>query len=210
SDYTIADFVADLRAPTPSAAAELTTPDRRELGDKVAGLSRHLINHIQQQQQTLGTHITNLQQRLNLLHPGVQLVQRQQRVDELEQRLGLSLRSRMQHNRQLMSNLTARLQSQEPAKHISQLKQKTRELRHRMQLTTSNLHRFQEQRLAAVIRNMNALNPLATLERGYSITSRVSDGKIVDDATKLSAGDMVETRLAHGTILCLVESTKEP
>ncbi len=209
-DYTIADFVADLRAPTPSAAAELTTPDRRELGDKVAGLSRHLINHIQRQQQTLGTHITNLQQRLNLLHPGVQLVQRQQRVDELEQRLGLSLRSMMQHNLHLMSNLASRLQSQEPAKHISQLKQKTRELRHRMQLTTSNLHRFQEQRLAAVIRNMNALNPLATLERGYSITSRVSDGKIVDDATKLSAGDMVETRLAHGTILCLVESTKEP
>ncbi len=208
-DFTIVDFVADQRAPTPSAAAELATPDQRELSEKITGFYRHLSSQITRQQKTLRLGIDNLQQRLSLLHPGLQLGQRQQRVDELEQRLGLVLKTRMQQNRQQLTNLEARLQSQTPEKQITLLKQKSQELGRRIQFAVSNLHRVQEQRLAAIIRGMNTLSPLATLERGYSITTRLPGGEILDNAAKLTAGDQVETRLAHGTIRCLVESSEE-
>ncbi len=208
-DFTIADFVADQRAPTPSAAAELATPDRRELTDRVANLTRHLINQITRQQHTMELHISNLQQRLNLLHPGVQLGQKQQRLDELEQRMSLGMQSRMLQNQNQVHNLDTRLQSQAPGKLVSLFKQKTGELSRRMIFAANNLHRLQKQRLAAVTGSMNALSPLATLERGYSITTRLPEGEILDDAAILSAGDRVETRLAKGKIKCLVESSEE-
>ncbi|MCP4127158.1 MAG: exodeoxyribonuclease VII large subunit [Gammaproteobacteria bacterium] len=208
-DFTIADFVADQRAPTPSAAAELATPDRRELSEKISGLYRHLYSQVTRQQQTQGVGINNLQQRLRLLHPGVQLGQRQQRVDELEQRLGLALQTQMLQSQQQLSNLDARLRFQSPGKQIALLRQKSEELTRRIQFAVSNLRRVQKQRLAAAIGNMNALSPLATLERGYSITTRVSDGAILDDAADISVGDHIETKLARGTIRSLVESSEE-
>lgn len=208
-DFTISDFVADRRAPTPSAAAELATPDRRELIDRVFNLNRHLINRITGQRQSLDIRINNLQQRLNLLHPGVQLGQRQQRVDELERRIGLALQSGVQQSRQRLANLNARLQARAPSQQISLLRQKNLELRRRMQSSVSSLHRVQEQRLAAATGNMNALSPLATLERGYSITTKLPEGKILYNTADISVGDHIETRLAHGKITCLVESSEE-
>jgi len=208
-DFTIADFVADQRAPTPSAAAELATPDSRELTDRVSNLTRHLINQVTRQQQTMRLHINNLQQRLNLLHPGIPLGQKQQRLDELEQRLSLGMQSRVQQSKKQVQNLDTRLRSQAPEQLIALLRHQTRELKRRMLTAITNLHRLQKQRLAAVTGSMNALSPLATLERGYSITTRSVDGEIVDNAAGLSAGDRVETRLAQGKISCLVESTEE-
>jgi exodeoxyribonuclease VII large subunit len=207
-DFTIADFVADRRAPTPSAAAELATPDRRELADRVRNLDRHLSNQLTRQQQALNLRMDNLRQRLNLLHPGVQLGQKQQRLDELEQRLAMGTQSSMQQHLVQTRNLASRLAARAPAQHITLLQHQTRELGRRMLSAVSNLHRLQEQRLATATGSMNALSPLATLERGYSITTRLPQGGVVDDAATLSAGDRVETRMARGKIRCVVESSE--
>lgn len=209
-DFTISDFVADKRAPTPSAAAELAVPDRKELTERLTGLQRHLTGQMTRRQQTLIQHMQNIRQRLRRLDPGIQLGQRQQRLDELELRIGRNIHSRMQQERQLVTGLYTRLRSQAPRQRITLLRQKIQELQHRMQTLVSNQQRHRGQQLAAVIRNLNTLSPLATLERGYSITTLLPDGKVLDDASKVSVGDRVETRLATGKIGCLVESCEDP
>lgn len=205
-DFTISDFVADQRAPTPSAAAELATPDQKELDKRFSAVQRQLNACIDRQQHSLEQRLEHIRQRLSLLHPGVRLSQRQQRLDELELRISRALETMLQHSRQSITNLQTRLQGESPAQRTNSLQQKTVQLLRRMEVSTSNQHRFLQQRLAAAVSNLNTLNPLATLERGYSITSKLPGGEILDNSANIAAGERIETRLANGKIVCLVES----
>ncbi len=208
-DFTISDFVADQRAPTPSAAAELATPDHRELTERFAALQRQLSARIDHQKHSLEQRIESIRQRLSLLHPGVRLAQREQRLDELELRIRRSLVTKLMHSRERVTNLQTRLQGESPVKRTGMLKQKSAQLQRRMEVSISNRYRLQQQRLAAAIGNLNTLNPLATLERGYSITCKLPEGEILDNSANIAAGERVETRLAKGRIVCLVESKEE-
>ncbi len=208
-DFTISDFVADLRAPTPSAAAELSTPNQQELAERYADLQRHLIARIESQQNTMEQKLENIRQRLYLLHPGVRLAQRQQRLDELELKINHAIQTMLRHSKQSAVHLQTRLLLESPAQRTEMLQHRTTQLLRRMRISASNQHRFLQQRLTAVIRNLNTLNPLATLERGYSITSKLPENKIIHSSTDISAGDRIETRLAQGKLLCLVESKED-
>ncbi len=208
-DFTISDFVADHRAPTPSAAAELATPDQGELAERFADLQRHLSSRMDRQLHTMEIKAENMQRRLALLHPGVRLGQRQQRLDELELRIGRSINAMLQHSRRGMTGLQTRLLARIPTHQIGMLQQKTAQLHSRMQSCTTNRHRLLQQRLAAAIGKLNTLNPLSTLERGYSITTKIATGEILHSSDDISTGDRIETRLANGKIQCLVESKEE-
>jgi exodeoxyribonuclease VII large subunit len=208
-DFTISDFVADHRAPTPSAAAELATPDQRELAERFADIQRQLTHRIQRQQHTLEQRVKSVRQRLSLLHPGVQLVQKQQRLDELELRMNRSLETIFQNSKQKLVNLQTRLSAKSPQQLTDMLQQKTVQLHRRMEISVANQYKLLTQRLAAAISNLNTLSPLATLERGYSITTKLPEGTIIHCTTEISAGDRIQTRLAQGKIQCLVESSEE-
>ncbi len=208
-DFTISDFVSDQRAPTPSAAAELATPDRRELNERFADLQRQLTARIDRQQHTLMQRVENIRRRLSLLHPGVQLGQKQQRLDELELRMNRFIQTTLRQSRHTLTHLQTKLLRESPDQRANMLKQKTAQLIHRMEVSASNKHAFLRQRLAAAINNLNTLNPLATLGRGYSITTRLPKGEIVYNSADISVGDHIETRLAKGRLLCLVESKED-
>jgi exodeoxyribonuclease VII large subunit len=208
-DFTISDFVADQRAPTPSAAAELATPDHNELNERYADLQRQLSHRIERLQHTLEQQVGNISRRLSLLHPGLQLGQRQQRLDELELRMGRSLETVLQSSKQKLTHLQTSLFAESPQKRSDMLKHRTLQLHRRMVLSVTNQHKLVTQRLAAAISNLNTLSPLATLERGYSITTKLPDNKILHSSADVSAGDRIETRLAQGKIQCLVESSEE-
>ena len=208
-DFTISDFVADQRAATPSAAAELATPDYRELADRYADIQRQLTNQIERQQHNLEQRVENIRRRLSLLHPGVQLSQKQQRLDELELRINRSLETVLKNSRQTLSNLQTRLFAESPLHDTYALQQQTTQLQRRMQIAAINQHKLLTQRLSSAVSNLNTLSPLATLERGYSITTKLPEGVILHSSKDIAAGDRIETKLAHGKLICQVESCEE-
>ncbi|MCB1639690.1 MAG: exodeoxyribonuclease VII large subunit, partial [Thiothrix sp.] len=169
-DFTIADFVADLRAPTPSAAAELASPDRRQLLEQLTGLQQRQLQALQRRILAGRDALRRLQQRLDNQRPDRRLQQRQQRVDELELRLKRAMRQRLDTGQRQLLHLQQGLQLRSPLTRIrhqtQQLQQTQRQLERLLQQLLQQGH--EQLRLQAA--RLQALSPLATLERGYSLT----------------------------------------
>lgn len=205
-DFTIADFVADVRAPTPSGAAELVVPDCNEWLRHVALLSRRLLGTMQRTLARRDDRLVWLQRRLGQLHPGVELRQRAQRLDELEQRLARALRQHLRHRAALLTELSAHLRHASPMVKLAAAKGRLNvagaaigaALRARLE----SLHR----RLAVAAGTLDAISPLATLQRGYAIVSN-AQGHVVTDARSMKVGDEVEAWLASGRLRARVEQT---
>lgn len=204
-DFTIADFVADRRAPTPSAAAELATVDQQVLQDVLAQQHKRFLRSIQQRLHQYQFQLTHLQQKLRLLHPLGKLEQQQQRLDELsfklEQRLSNSLAS---HGHQL-DKLSARLMQCSPVHGLQQLSVRLKICRQRLGYLTQTLLDKKHMRLSALSRELNAISPLQTLGRGYSITRIQASGEILNSSEQVQVGDKITTRLAQGELLSVVD-----
>ena len=203
-DVTIADFVADIRAATPTAAAETVTPDQsswlQSLDWYQHRLQQLMTEKIQRQNETL----VWLGKRLSQQHP-VAVVQRlSQRLDDVEQRLHYAWRYRLQQQQNRHQQLHARLLTASPAQLLSRYQ-------HRLQILGQNLQHHIEQtlqrqkaRLQNNVRTLNAISPLQTLERGYSITSN-SQGKTISHSSDISVGEEMQTRLHQGKIVSQVK-----
>ncbi len=204
-DFTIADFVADCRAPTPSVAAELAAPDKSELLDKLDSLLKRVLRALQRQLQHDRQSLLNLQRHLRRSHPASVLQQRQQQLDELSLQLFRALRADQSRQQSRLALLASRLHAATPSHRLQRERERLTHCRQR--LTQATRGRLQEwkQRLAVCGGTLHALSPLATLERGYSITRRHPDGTILHSADAVSAGDRLETRLANGTIISTVD-----
>jgi exodeoxyribonuclease VII large subunit len=201
-DFTIADFVADVRAPTPSAAAELLSPDADELAATLAGFEQQLLRSITQRISGGKTQVQSL--RSQLRHPGSRLREQAQRLDELEIRLTLARANRARLSDHRLVLLAARLRQQNPGKDIGQKKINAAELVRRLQQQMLQQLAQQKSRLANSVQLLNAVSPLATLDRGYAI---VSDNKqrVVSAVDQISPGQSLFTRLANGTVESTVE-----
>lgn len=205
-DFTIADFVADMRAPTPSAAAELVSPDMEEwlslLQQHQKRLVFHLQNLLKQKEQRLEWLLKRIQQQ----HPGQRIHQRSQRLDEIEQRLYRSIRSSLRHNRTRLGEISAHLLSATPHHRIEQHLSDCRYLSHR--LLTALQHRFEHyrQQLTTLSRTLDSVSPLATLGRGYAIVRRPVDGAVIRSYKDVNTGDEIEARLARGKLICDVKN----
>jgi exodeoxyribonuclease VII large subunit len=208
-DFTITDFVADRRAPTPSAAAEEATPDRDDLINHLRGLQRRLLGTTRQRQQLLATLFAALRQRHARQHPGLQLGQKQQRLDEFDQRLRNSGRNLVQIRGGRMATLQSRLQSFTPARRLDLFSRQTAELGRRLLHSMDQGLKQQRFRLTSAARGLHTLSPLATLERGYSITSKLPGGVVVREADQVKAGDRLETRVGRGRIISSVEDIQK-
>jgi exodeoxyribonuclease VII large subunit len=206
-DFTIADFVADRRAATPSAAAEMASPDREELSQMLAALQSRQLLQIRQHVSRFSTRLNTLERRLGQCHPGNRLYQQQQRADELEQRLRLSIGNQISRRADRLATLSARVHAQTPSHRLERILQHCTVLNQRLLSCGKRGMEQRGQRLAALAGSLQALSPLATLERGYSVTRKLPEGEILRDTSGVSAGDRVETRLGRGRLLCRVESS---
>jgi exodeoxyribonuclease VII large subunit len=203
-DFTIADFVADLRAPTPSGAAELVAPDCNEWTRSVALLTRRARTAMVRSLASRGERFVWLQRRLAQVHPGVELRQRAQRLDELEQRLIRVVGSGLSERRRTLAQLASHLRQRSPALRVAAARGRldvasktlSSALRRRVATLDSRL------RLAAG--KLNTVSPLATLQRGYAIVTD-ADGTVITDATAVQQGDVIQTRLSRGKLQARVE-----
>jgi len=204
-DLTIADLVADRRAPTPSAAAELLSPDREELWARVRTQQARLVARQADQLRLLGARVEHLVRTLGYLHPTRRLEQHQQHIDDLERRLRQALSHRIETWAARLARATTRLESRSPARSLQNVAPNLAALERRLQQAWARRLEQARGRLSGLALSLHALSPLATLERGYSITRRAEDGILLHDAAKIAPGELIETRLARGGLLSRVE-----
>ena len=202
-DTTLADLAADARAPTPSAAAELVSPDGPALLTRVAGLAARLDARIERQQRARAQQLSMLLRRLQQQHPRRRLGQRAQRVDELELRLRRALASRQRARHQRLGHAVALLRRHSPAQRLSERRAAVAALRTR--LDGSLRQRLGKHRagLQSLARALDAVSPLATLSRGYAVLRR-DDGEALRDAARAQIGEHLHARLERGNLDCEV------
>jgi len=203
-DFTIADFAADVRAPTPSAAAEIAVPDGAEylasLGRLARRLQRGLLRRVEAQRERLRW----LMGRAARVSPTAKLSQQTQRLDDLEQRMCRALRQILADRRSLLGDRRSRLWQSSPAARVRSTAARHAALYARLRTAAlASLH-LARARLSPLVRTLNAVSPLATLDRGYAIVSR-ENGGILRNAADAPPGMIVEARLAVGKIRAKVE-----
>lgn len=208
-DFTLADLVADRRAPTPSAAAELVTSDREELGIRVETLRQRLRHRMMHRLQAWEGRLAGVTKRLELSHPQRRIQQRQQRLDELSQRLMRSLTLGMERRRGRLDLLASRLAARHPGIRLRQLEERLTKLRPRLLHAMDKLLASKRQALGATARQLNAISPLATLERGYAIAWKLPERQLLRDAAQTAPGDTLEIRLGRGLVRARVEHSTE-
>ncbi|MDD5462714.1 MAG: exodeoxyribonuclease VII large subunit [Methylococcales bacterium] len=206
TDITIADFVADLRAATPSAAAEHATPDQQEWLSRFVHLEARLQQQMQRKLSQKQQSLVWLSKRLQQQHPGQKLARNAQRIDELELRLSQAMQTRLRHSKGLVEAITAKLWQHNPAVPINNYKQKQDYLNKR--LIAAIRHRLEQlnQRLLNNSQTLHAVSPLATLNRGYALVIRQTSGEIIRSTVQLKPGDKVKTRLAEGRFISRIEA----
>jgi len=204
-DFTIADFVADRRAPTPSAAAELVSPDQGDWLARVHVLQRRSGHHVRQLLTNRQQHLAWLLQRLRLRHPGQTLRQQSQRLDELEQRTRRSIIYNINKLKSIFNETLARLKQATPTHRIARTTLQQQALMQRLQAAMAVQLQRRRQRLAVAGRTLDTVSPLATLERGYAIVTRHRDRTVVRRAVTVQPGEQVEARLSEGRLLCTVD-----
>jgi exodeoxyribonuclease VII large subunit len=209
-DFTIADFVADLRAPTPSGAAELAVPDAGDWARRFAASQDRLRGAATRRMDELKRRHEWLAQRLWRLHPGNRLRQRTQRLDELELRLAMACRSLLRHRRARLQTLVKSLQGVSPLPALRAGRARLEGYEGRLVTALRHQLNLARRRVEAVTRTLAAVGPEATLARGYAIVTTLPDGKIVRDQSQVSRGSDVAVRVARGSFCATVTDNDPP
>jgi exodeoxyribonuclease VII large subunit len=205
-DYTIADFVADLRAPTPSAAAELVTRSKAELEAEIRRLTQRLEGILRHRLDNLRARLQSCQQRRVLRDPWAPLHTLGQQLDELNARLARSIRTHVHGTNQTVAQYESAVSHLSPLLTIGLLRQRLAALQQRLRTDERRrVHQQHEdiQRLAATLQ---ALSPLAVLARGYSICRTRPDGQVIREAAAVSPGTSVDILLWQGALQCTVDA----
>jgi exodeoxyribonuclease VII large subunit len=207
TDYTIADFVADLRAPTPSAAIEMILPRKDELSDRIDRTMRTLKNNYNNYINNLRYNYASIAQRL--VHPLKTVQDLRLHLDDEFMRLGRQIRIQWQAKSQQLAVCAQRLQPRTLEFQLEKYKQITEDttfkLSHTLAISISDRRKY----VQALSGRLSALNPLAVLDRGYSITRTRPAKTVVTRTEQVRVGQPVDVILARGRLQCQVEGKSD-
>ncbi|MGB3461499.1 MAG: exodeoxyribonuclease VII large subunit [Rhodanobacter lindaniclasticus] len=203
-DFSIADFVADLRAPTPSAAAELLVPDAVAVGRHLQQLQQRLTTLQQRQLQARAQRLDHALVRLQAQRPQARLQRDGERLQHLRLRLANVLREYQQQRQSRLDRLHTRLLAQHPRAHLSQLTRRLEDHHLRLQRAIAQILERRRTTLRHVGHALHAISPLATLERGYAILFD-ADGQVLRSVQGVTPDSTLRARLVDGELGLLVK-----
>jgi exodeoxyribonuclease VII large subunit len=205
TDFSLADFVADLRAPTPSVAAELLVPSRHDLGLRLHGLQRRLHALQGQRLRQLAQRADRAALRLHALRPQARLALFARRQRDAQRRLHAALRRQLDQRQARLRHADAVLRAMQPRRRLAMLRQRLEALALRPQAALARRLQHDAMRLRGLARSLETVSPLATVARGYAILQHV-DGRVVRGISEVAIGDALDARVADGLLHVRVES----
>lgn len=207
TDFSICDFVADLRAPTPSAAAELATPDQAALREDFLRAGRQLSRRMRDRLQRDSQRLDHLSHRLRQRHPASGLAEQARRLHSIDLALRRSVRRRLEAGRDRVGSLSNRLAAHRPARKLAVLTERVAAARRALDRLAVAAVQMRRQRLRHLARTLNAVSPLDVIGRGYAVLTADETGTVVSSVEQVSPGSRVAARLKDGHLNCTVEST---
>ncbi|CAH5995246.1 MAG: exodeoxyribonuclease VII large subunit [Citrobacter koseri] len=199
TDVTIADFVADLRAPTPSAAAEIVSRNQQELLRQIQSAQQRLGMAMDYYLANRNRRFTQLFHRLQQQHPQLRLARQQTMLERLRQRMNFALDNQLKRTASRQQRVLQRLNQQNPQPRIYRAQTRIQQLEYRLAENVRARLSATRERFGNAVTHLEAVSPLSTLARGYSVTT-ATDGKVLKQTRQVKAGDVLTTRLSDGWV----------
>jgi exodeoxyribonuclease VII large subunit len=208
-DFALSDFAADLRAPTPSAAAEVVVKERQALSDQAGQLRLRMARAVERRIERVRHRLENARGSVIFRRPEEMVRQRRQESDELRMRLEDAMQTRLREERTRTDGLARSLALLSPSKQWRQAVDRHGALRGRLLHAAAGLPDRVRSRLVPLIGRLDALSPLAILSRGYALAWKLPDRELVRRAGDLKTGDEVELRFGEGGARAAIREIKE-
>jgi len=206
-DFTIADFVADQRAATPSAAAELISPDTIEVITHIKHREEQLIRS---QKQTINNYQHHVELLLKQLpHPKQRLLELIQRTDEFSMRLKYQVEKQMSHKKITLTEFTSRVNELNPVHKVARQIEKVSNLQSQFKKLINHILEKAQSKISSLSHMLDTVSPISTLERGYAIVTEYKTNKIVTNTNHLRSGDQLRIRLSKAEIDSTIDKIYE-
>lgn len=207
TDFTISDFVADVRAATPTAAAELAVPSQTELRHRLHLMQKSIERSLSIQLKTSKEKLVQFEKSYAFRYPGQLLRQKEQELDKHLERLGRALQLSVKQSSEQLISLNKRLKNQHPDKQIKQTSEETLQLQTRLKSAFQKQYELKQNAFANQLDKLSLLNPLNTMKRGYSITYN-KEGNVIKSIEQVTEKETVLVSLKDGTLTCKVSGTE--
>ena len=209
TDFSICDFVADLRAPTPSAAAELATPDQAVLREAFVRTQRQLRRRMLERLQRDNQRLDHLAHRVRQRHPSILLADQSRRLRTLSATLTQDVRRLLESRALRLETVTRRLAAARPDRMLAALGERIGAARRSLDRLALEAVRARRQHLRELARTLHAVSPLEVISRGYAVITAAATGAVVSSVAQLKLGERLEARLADGSLSCTVDAIHE-
>ena len=205
TDFSICDFVADLRAPTPSAAAELATPDQAVLEESFGRLQRMASRRVEDRLRRDTQRLDHLAHRLQQRHPATRLGEQAQQLERLQGALLRQMKQQLEARRARLESGSRRLAAHRPDRQLANFVQRVAALRRTLDRLARNDLRLRRERLRDLVRTLHAVSPLDVIARGYAVLTAADSGAVISSVKQVNSGDRLDAQLTDGKLHCTVD-----